>query len=93
MPELHDVAVGSPVGFHKFAEATGAEYDEAKGIITLLDNVNVIQRLIENDEYTVTSRGLGDGLRARYVGPDPTRPGALVFGVIPKRISRSYGRI
>jgi hypothetical protein len=91
MPELHNVEIGSPVGFYKFAEATGAEYDEARRTITLLRNVNVIQRLVVNDEYTITSRGFDQGIHARYVGPDHSNPGAHVFAVMPRVRQRARG--
>jgi hypothetical protein len=93
MPDLHDVLVASPVGFHKHAEATHAEIEELRGTITLLRNVHVHQPLVVDDEYTITSQRTGHTLHAKYLGPHHAIPGALVFGAIPQRLSRAYGRI
>jgi hypothetical protein len=88
MPDLHDVVVTSPVGFHKFVEATHAELEELRGTLTLLRDVQVWQAPVAGDEYAVTSRATGHTLRASYVGPDHAKPGALVFRAIPRRWSR-----
>lgn len=88
MPELHDVVVESPVGFQRYAEATYAEMEELRGTITLLRNVQVIQRLVLGDEYALISKASGSTIYVRYLGPDHANPGALVFGAIPRR-SRS----
>lgn len=93
MPELHDVVVASPVGFHKHAEATHADLEELRGTITLLRDVHVLAPLILDEEYTITSRTSGHAVHARYAGPDPAIPGALVFRAIPRRQSRGFGRI
>ncbi|APR84069.1 Hypothetical protein A7982_09418 [Minicystis rosea] len=85
MPELHDVVVESPVGFQRYAEATYAELEELRGTITLLRDVHVIQRLVLDDEYALISKASGRTIYARYLGPDHAKPGALVFGAIPRR--------
>ena len=84
MPDLHDVLVTSPIGFHKYAEATHAELEELRGTIRLLADVHVFQRLVVDDEYAVTSRASGNVIAARFVGLDPSSPGALVFVAIPR---------
>ncbi|MFT3773973.1 MAG: hypothetical protein QM820_52055 [Minicystis sp.] len=93
MPDLHDVVVDSPVGFHRYAEATFAEMEELRGTITLRRSVHVLQPLVVDDEYVITSRASGRTIAARYIGPDLASPGALVFGAIPRKGSRGSGRI
>lgn len=85
MPGLHDVVVESPISAFKHAEATHAELEELRGIITLLRNVHVLAPLVLHEEYAITSRQLGATLLARYAGHDHSNPGALVFHVIPRR--------
>jgi hypothetical protein len=91
MPDLHDVVVTSPVGFHKYVEAIHAQLEELRGTLTLLRDVQVWQAPVAGDEYAVTSRASGYTLRAIFVGPDHAVPGGLVFRMIPRRASR--GRI
>jgi hypothetical protein len=88
MPELHDVVVESPVGFHRYAEATYAQMEELRGTITLERSVQVHQRLVANDEYLITCRSSGRAILARYVGVDHASPGVLVFSAVPRRRSR-----
>jgi hypothetical protein len=85
MPGLHDVVVSSPISAFKHAEATHAELEELRGIITLLRNVHVLAPLVLHEEYAITSRLLGATLLARYAGVDHANPGALVFHVVPRR--------
>lgn len=85
MPGLHDVVVASAIGAHKHAEATHAELEELRGTITLLRDVHVLAPLVLHEEYTITSRAVGSTVLARYLGPHHASPGALVFGVVPKR--------
>ncbi len=93
MPDLHDVVVASPAGTHRYAEAMHADLEESSGRITLVRDVHVLQPLVVDDEYSITSRASGQTLYARYVGPHHAQPGALVFGAIPRKLSRAYGRI
>jgi hypothetical protein len=93
MPDLHDVVVTSPVGFHKYVEAMHAELEELRGTLTLLRDVLVWQTPVVGDEYAVTIRASGNTLQASYVGPDHANPGGLVFRVIPRRPRRGHDRI
>lgn len=93
MPGLHDVVVASPLSGHRYAEALHADLEELRGTLTLLRDVHVMQPLVLNDEYTVTSRTMGATFLACYRGPDHATPGALVFSVVPKKIARARGRI
>jgi hypothetical protein len=93
MPGLHDVVVASPLNGHRYAEALHAELEEHRGVLTLLRDVHVLQTLVLNDEYAITSRSVGTTYLACYRGPDHVNPGALVFSVVPKRMSRAGRRI
>lgn len=93
MPDLHNVVVSSPVGFHKYVEATHAVLEELRGTLTLLRDVRVLQHPVVGDEYSVESQASGYTLQARYVGPDHASPGALVFSAIPRTKGRGRRRI
>jgi hypothetical protein len=85
MPELRDVVVASPVGLHKYAEATQAEFEELNGTLRLMRNVHMMQQLVLGDEYTIASKDPRHTMQARYAGLDHANPGALVFRAIPKK--------
>jgi hypothetical protein len=92
MPELRDVVVTSPVGFHKFAEASSATLEELRGTLTLLTDVHVFMPLVMHDEYAITSRASGQTIHATYAGPDHASPGALVFHAVARRGRRGSRR-
>ena len=88
MSELRDVVVASRVGSQKHAEATEADLEEQSGMLRLIGNVQVWQQLVYSDEYTVTSKNPRHTLQARYLGPDTSSPGALLFSAVPKSAYR-----
>ena len=92
MSDLRGVVVESPIGAHRFAEATQANFDESSGTLTLLRDVQVLSRLVPHDEYVARSQDPRHTLYVIYVGPHHASPGGLVFNAIPKRTSRAYGR-
>ena len=92
MSELHDIIVESPIGGHRFADAMHANFDESRGVLTLVRDVHVTAKLVPHDEYVVRSQDPRHTLYAVYIGPDASIPGAVVFHAIPKRTGRAYGR-
>jgi hypothetical protein len=93
MPEIRDVVVTSTVGFHKYVEASLAALEETRGVLTLLTDVHVFQRLVADETYAVTSRASGQSLHATYVGVDHATPGALVFRAVARpSAARSHAR-